>query len=265
MEVKLVEITPQMAKNWLGNNFNNRNLSKRRVHDYVRQINKGQWQINGETIKISKDDTLLDGQHRLQAVVNSNKSIKSFVAYGADKEAFKTIDTGKSRGASDILSIAGYTNPIVLAAAVRAYKRYEKDAVQDSEYCKLTNTEVLNFVEKTPKFGQSVQKAAKYQKINKLITPSMCALLYYVLSSSHASHAANFFNKLDSGDNLAKNDPIFVLRERLIERSGIGEVSRREAWVPIWLAITTWNAFKKGETYESIRLPSTFDSYPEVK
>ena len=59
-----------LALELLKANSTNRELRNHVVEGYVDQMKKGQWREDtGETIKISKTGRLLDGQHRLNAIV----------------------------------------------------------------------------------------------------------------------------------------------------------------------------------------------------
>ena len=98
-------ITPGEARQILEGNENNRRLNMATVDYYRRQIENGVWQINGESIKLDDRGYLLDGQHRLLAIVKANKPVTTLVVRGLSSEAFKTIDAGKSRSMSDYLKI----------------------------------------------------------------------------------------------------------------------------------------------------------------
>lgn len=72
MNIELVEVTPQMAQEWLATNAkNNRDLSKVTVKRYANDMVKGQWMVTGEAIKFDRTGRLIDGQHRLQALIES--------------------------------------------------------------------------------------------------------------------------------------------------------------------------------------------------
>ena len=65
---KIVDITPEMAREYLEKNSHNRRLSERSVRNLATAIKNGEWQVNGEAIKVDKEGNLLDGQHRLSAI-----------------------------------------------------------------------------------------------------------------------------------------------------------------------------------------------------
>ena len=51
-DAKIVEITPEMARQYLERNSHNRRLSERSVRALATAIKNGEWQINGEAIKV---------------------------------------------------------------------------------------------------------------------------------------------------------------------------------------------------------------------
>jgi hypothetical protein len=87
---------------------------------------RGEWDLNGQTIKVSVDGALLDGQHRLEAVVHSGVTISSVVVRGLSPAARDTIDTGRRRRLADVLAIEGYPDAIALATGVNALYRLRK-------------------------------------------------------------------------------------------------------------------------------------------
>jgi hypothetical protein len=107
MNYQTMIVTPEMAQQWLDNGGKNRKLSKLHVNRLAQEIVKGRWVFNGQTISFSAEGKLLDGQHRLNAVIQSGVTIPMSISFGvADERAFETYDVvQKSRGAYDILSL----------------------------------------------------------------------------------------------------------------------------------------------------------------
>src|SRR5882724_10236142 len=90
---EVITITPRDATEWLRCNKNNGPLRKRHGEFLARFITSGNWQVNGKAIVIADDAQVLDGQHRLFAIIDAGKPIQSLVVYGINPEAFSTIDT----------------------------------------------------------------------------------------------------------------------------------------------------------------------------
>ena len=93
---RMAVITPEQASEWLEQNTHNRKLRTHQVAAMVRDIQAGNWKWNGDSIKFAKDGTLLDGQHRLHAIVESGQPIEMLVIEGLDKDTQATMDTAQS-------------------------------------------------------------------------------------------------------------------------------------------------------------------------
>lgn len=122
VEVSIELITPDIADEMLKCNINNR---KRARSSAARAIMNGEWELNGATIVFCEDGTLLDGQHRLTAVVETGEPIVSIVVRGLPKKTQISMDTGKTRSAADFLHMMGYKNAKILASAAGALLRIE--------------------------------------------------------------------------------------------------------------------------------------------
>ena len=90
MKTEVMTITPAMAEKWLaGTTFKNRNVSITAVNRYANDIQNGQWMLNGESIIIDDNGNVIDGQHRLRAILKSGASIQSVVVRGIDAATFR--------------------------------------------------------------------------------------------------------------------------------------------------------------------------------
>lgn len=121
-KVSFVDVTPELAKSWLQQNTDNRNLNESHVRKLSDALLNGRFQCNGDTIRIAKNGILLDGQHRLHAIARSGVSVRMIIVFDLEPEVASTIDQGKPRSVSDILKIRGLnyaeTNLIVSTAGI---------------------------------------------------------------------------------------------------------------------------------------------------
>lgn len=100
-------ITPDVAKHYLSFNINNdRPMNKNQVNTYVNDMKNGRWDFTGESIVFNEDGSLKSGQHRLQAIVNSNVSQGFIVVRGVPKES--ACDIGFKRTIKQIATIKGF-------------------------------------------------------------------------------------------------------------------------------------------------------------
>lgn len=117
LRVRTEVVTPAKAKQWLKTNRHNRPLSRGYLRSLVNAIRAGEWEDNGETIKFNGAGRLVDGQHRLTAVVQTNRPLPMTVVEGLNETAFDTIDQGKRRQVADALARDGVPYYITVAGA----------------------------------------------------------------------------------------------------------------------------------------------------
>lgn len=99
-------VTPQQAELWLeyNNIETNRNITHSRIRRYTSDMLNGKWGL-GQPLMFTESGTLIDGQHRLSAVVNSGVDVEFVILRGYDKSALLFIDTGKSRSTANIARV----------------------------------------------------------------------------------------------------------------------------------------------------------------
>jgi hypothetical protein len=101
-EARLVSVTPQLAAEWLSTNTDNRPIRKRQVEILAKDMKLGNWLLNSsDMIMIGSNSVLLNGQHRLSAVVESGVTVRMFVLFGAEPDA-TPIDRNIVRSWADI-------------------------------------------------------------------------------------------------------------------------------------------------------------------
>lgn len=113
------EVSPSQAKKWLEQNKANRSVNKAKVKQMARDIKEGHWDSTHQGIAIASDGTLIDGQHRLLAIVEAGKSVKINVTFNATKSSH--IDSGTIRTMSNRLQMGEegipWVNQSITAAA----------------------------------------------------------------------------------------------------------------------------------------------------
>lgn len=107
MNTITMEVTPQIAKDWLLQNNNNRNLREKVVSILAKEMQEGRWHQTHQGIAFYNDGSLADGQHRLNAIVRSGTTQKFSVTFNLPKESGIGIDTGAAREMHDVLRIIG--------------------------------------------------------------------------------------------------------------------------------------------------------------
>jgi len=96
-----VHITPEMAAQFLDRNKENRRLRKGWSEALSQEIKNGNYKTTHQGIAFNKSGVLVDGQHRLEAIRQSNQTVEMLVTTGLDDDVFKDIDRGLKRSLSD--------------------------------------------------------------------------------------------------------------------------------------------------------------------
>jgi hypothetical protein len=101
-----VEISPDLAKSiMVHNNIDNRNISLKNVAHLAAQIRNGSWYENPQPVVFSVCGRLLNGQHRLQAIVQADMPAKMAIVLDADPATYEVMDTGNKRSLADVSGI----------------------------------------------------------------------------------------------------------------------------------------------------------------
>lgn len=241
-------ITPAMAREYLGANVGNRQCGRGIVAKYARAIARGEWKLNGETIKFAKSGKLLDGQHRLRAIVAANVAIRSCVVRGLPDDTFKTLDQGKTRSGGDCLYILKYRHPNALAAAGRALFCYEMEWTGAPRHFRgVSNDELLATIARHPGLIDAGHEFMKRPQYTSLIPNSIGMFTYYLAKRVNAGEARRFFLELSSArfENPAPDYPPRVLRAMLVKTSK--EIIKPNSTVKLAWVIEAWNAYINGK------------------
>lgn len=274
--VVLENVTPAMAAKWLQTMVNNRTLSQAKAIEYAVAMDDDRWVINGETIKFDADGRLFDGQHRLQACVLADKPFKSYVAYGiSDQDAFSTVDVGKNRSHGDVFSIAGYpSSNLTSGAALLIYqyknKQFGPGGSTNRRYTKGSKA-ILKKLDRLPVKGATVSKeellnfAAPFKerliaavrfaenvKARKLLSSGMVAGCYFLMCEKAEEDATRFWVDLCEGVGLSGSDPVYWLRERLLNNMAAPNKLQRGAI--LMLVFKAWNKRRANEKTKTLKL-----------
>lgn len=255
MKTEVKKITPEMAQELLQLNKSNRRLKEDVINVYAREMRRGEWKATGEAIKVSKNKRLLDGQHRLHAIVKAGIPVEMLVITGLEDEVFNVLDTGSTRTAADVLSIEKVSNPVLIAAVGRFIINYNNNIFSSQENNKKTrplNRDIQKFVYDNPEIMEIANSFSKDLRKFKLLPAATIVGMYYILSKIHINDADAFFNKLITGLDLTDNCPIRVFRERLI-RDQINK-TRLRLGEKITLMIYSWNNFRRGKSVKILKL-----------
>ena len=241
------EITPAIARQWLRKNFKNRKPKMQHIQALARDIDAGRYALNGSAICFDTNGALMNGQHRLQAVVFADKPIRSLVVRGLDPVVMTTIDETAPRSAADAFQINETRNANKVAATLRAMTSYARGVDTHS----LSTAEVVELLDRFP-------------EAKTIITlPGALSVLSTAVSAIHAINrylgkeekSQEFVDVLMTGIPTYPGDAAHTFRERIIRESlrtnnKLGRVALLRA------AAHAWNMFEKQVSMKKFPLPS---------
>jgi len=251
MKLEMVKITPPVAAKMLENNtLENRHIKHGHLQKLVSDMNNGYWdQNNGETIKVNDKGELVDGQHRLHAIIDSGKTFTLPILSGVSSDAFSTLDSGSSRTLADIFTGKGYKGANVLAGAVGClFQFYEGDfhKKQNSHRAMLKIFEMHNDITEYTHYSNTLRLVFR---------PSEGVFLTYCLGSIAPKKGIAFMEALAKGGS-PKGSVEHQLREKLLnyrirKSTGFVVVSRLHIIGSVFKA---WNMVCRGKGFDEFKM-----------
>ena len=258
MQLQSILVTPKMAKELLDLNICNRNLKDRTIDTYVTSMKNGLWvKDTYEPIKISESNVLLDGQHRLMAIVKSNCSVYLQIATGLKDDIFKVIDTGSKRNTGDIFTIENIPNANNLPAMISGYCRFKKN-IYGKGFTPLSNSTILDlYYERENFYQETIKKSCSwYKQISRALSPAMIGSFYCLFYDKCPEMADSFMSKLCGGGDFKA---INLLRTNLVnDKMNNKKLTLENKNI---LIIKTWNYYRKNENIKILK----FDFEREAK
>lgn len=121
IEFRRMIVTPEMAREWLAKNNNNRPINRARVALLKDQISNDTFLFTHQGIAFyGQFDELADGQHRLAAIAEGEKGVEMMVTWGLERETVHGIDRGRPRSITNVLNFMGMALSQSQTAACRA-------------------------------------------------------------------------------------------------------------------------------------------------
>jgi len=205
-------------------------------------MRNGHWLFTGDAIRFTNKPELIDGQHRMKALIKANITLPMVCVFGLDPRAKHALDMGRKRSAADALALKGHTQSSRLSGAARQLL-YIK---HNSQSARVTNAEIEELVERHPKLADVTHHFDNTPDIS----PALLTALYYVLAYLMDDEATAIALQNAMRYHHAKRigDPVIALRQKLSSKRPTEQLSRTAL-------IHVINKKRKGQTTE--RAPIT--------
>lgn len=263
-ELALETITPEVARQMLVFNTKNRRVNPEHVTYLSGVMQRGEWVVNGETIAFADDGSMLDGQHRLLAVIDSSVSIETLVMRNLSAAARDVTDTQMTRRLSDQLAIEGYERTIFLASAVNNLHRFTGAEIRQGLANKPSPHQALRRLTEAPELQESVALVSPLPREIGFGPVGVLATMHFLFRRVDPAPTEDFFGRLLDGVGLSRGDPVLHLRNRFITESR--KARRHRELKPhnvAYLTIVAFNHRRAGTELQKLRARSN-DPFPEI-
>lgn len=253
-------ITPEQAIDLLGYNSQNRNVRPDVVNRYARDMLANEWTPDS-VIKIDEKGILVDGQHRLFAVIEADIPMTFIIVRDVTEEARWTVDTGLKRSFHDMLSMQGERNTTDLATIVRVHWQYHYDQL-------IANTtptinELMVHLQNNPGLRDATKFGRSLQHIFRVSAGPVGAALYEFIQRD-AGMASSFVAHIRTDVHLATDDPTLAWRRWAGNLKTAGDADKITTFA---ITIKAWNAFVNGKGLRVLhwrRFGPTAEPFPTI-
>lgn len=245
---ELETISPAYARELLALNEKNRKVNPAYVEFLVGVLDRDEWRLNGETIVLSSQFKLLDGQHRLTAIGRANKPVRSFVVYNIEPLAQLSMDQGAKRSNSAQLGLMDEKDTHGLASAISWYVRYKEGKMRASgTNARISIHRQVEVLEQKPQLREATRWGHNVHNAALGMPRAVAAAFYVVFSEINEDAADGFFYKLVEGADIRPGHPVHTLqkalRKDLSRPSSAGRMTtaRKAA-----IMVKAWNDYRAG-------------------
>jgi hypothetical protein len=246
-------VTPELATYLLSKNKGNRPFNQANLQELKNQATSGLWREISDSIKITYEDQVINGQHRLKVIEDLKMPLSLRIETNVDPTIFTVIDTGRKRSGVDTLAIKHVENASVTATTVRFLKLMENNF---ASHTKVSNQKMSEFIDSNPSLSDSVKfGVSNYKKGNRVVTAPLLSTFHFLLKDKYKTKGEEFLLKLALGNDIKTNCPAGALRNRFITQKTDKHNSMRSELL-LQFMVVAWNKYITGEKVKSIKLPN---------
>lgn len=268
IDVKKMTVTPEMAQKWLESNYDKqRPLNKKSVNRYANIMREGRWMVNCDAVGFDTEGRVINGQHRLHAIIASGVEVEMLVVTGLDSNVFEVQDNGAGRTAGQVLAVEGVKHYNATAAVVRRLiittkaGKFGTATFTGGQPFPVEHYMVREVANTYPSLIETMDFVIN-SKVGKVTNVTMVGLLHFLYCHLYGNEVATFVERLANGVGLTQNDPIYHLRERLVRSKASKTPLRREE--EFALLVLALNAHCKRRTLKVLKWsPGANQPYPQ--
>lgn len=247
-----VLVTPDHAARLVANTHRNRSAIKANVLRYAATMQRGDWQVNGETISFAPNGKNINGFNRLQACVDSGVPFMTVAAFNVNPDHYLTVDNGKARALSEVLfsenedkHLAG---PLALLWRLREEEGYAaKGEPLPKPRVNATNEQHIELLYSEPGMRDAVDVGKDTAKVPTLtrLNHSAIVVAAHLTALEDRVAADAFWPGLITGVGLNGGDPRLALRDWHAKNLKTDDVAGTDKTFIALMRV--WNLYRAGE------------------
>jgi len=251
-EVWIQQVTPDDARKFLKNNYHkNRKIREHQVNLIAGLIRQKHYDLNGKPLIFDDKANLIDGQHRLLAIIRANIPVTCFCVSGIRTDAYIGLDQYDLRKSlADLVQGDGGKYPEAVASAISRLLAFKMDKLGVSYHDPSVSDRrtLLGLLKHHPRLEQAAAEVESlYNKsVSRPFGSSVGTFLFYVTCSIDARLAEEFMRTLYGLANLedGENNPAFQIHRRVLRaKNSKRRGERLNARVIEGSVIKAWNLY----------------------
>jgi hypothetical protein len=263
VEITEVLMTPADASKLLEHNSINRLMLPARVNAIADAINRGGWLDDANPIKVDEDGVLVDGQHRLQAIVKTGKAVKVILVTGVPFLARMTVDTNRHRSFADWLRQNGVAASGDTAATTRLLWRYRVSGIDRREIADTATLWAFYQANKAV-IDEGVSRGRGTGYYVRTVPRSVMSVAWVILSEVDYEDAHLFWAQILATRKPSSAVTALCTYGSSAPRSVAG--GRYEQRYGLAIVIKAWNAHRRGAEVGHLSWkPGANEKFPEPK
>lgn len=240
-------VTGPIAETWLMHNHHNRPIRRSHVDLLVRDLRAGNYLITHQGVAFDESGALIDGQHRLAAIVESGVDAWLLVVQGlprtqGDAKTMDAVDRHSVRTVADMLQLNHNCEKVeakiraAIAVTIVRLIRFGKDVgkltpAETVAVLQIWNWEIEWLLERLP----AVPQLRCIGFLSAVV----------VARAANAKVAESFFEAVTVGEGLAKNSAAFAARKYMLEKPISGVRLTRSPLASLLLGLCARHAAKQ--------------------
>ncbi|MCP4549485.1 MAG: hypothetical protein GY835_23770 [bacterium] len=197
MDFSIEDITPEKAATLLKSNNRNRHVRRASVRGYCAEMIAGRWRVTHQAIAINSDGSLLDGQHRLHAIIMSGLTIRASVCRNADPQTLSCVDTQTERTGADAVYLEWGASDKRIAPTLKAMLQLSGTRARNG---KLFNSKMSWLASRYLEHAKWVCRAVPRSKTNLHITAQVLSVVARARRTGEGEEVLlNFLEVLKTG------------------------------------------------------------------